>query len=123
MLSAEARLSVLESLDSACAGVTHTWAGLVNPRQYAQWGMAVGGGLLGVWMLRRLVKRGKRAVVTASTVPAAGGSSPLVYLLVQLASVFLLPMLRARMANSVGEGFWQRLQPSHLFFRWLGLEK
>ena len=121
MQSSMARLNTLESLHSARVGVGNTWSSIFMPSRIMRTGAVVGGGLLGLWMLRRLL-RGKPAPVVQASAASTGRSS-LMYLLVQLLMMIAFPMLRSRLSVTNWDGIFKRFQPSYLFFRWLGLEK
>lgn len=125
MRAAESRVGVLESIEAARQGVGHTWAGLLLPRKVIRYGSMVGGGLVGMWLLKRLLRRKPAALpqpVYAAVSKSRGGA--VAYAAVQVMSMLLLPWLRSRIIGGVDWGdTLRRLQPSHLFFRWLGLEK
>lgn len=124
--SAEARLGVVESLNSAVRGAGRTWELIRVPRRVARWGLAAGGGALGVVVLKWLLG-GKRAVAVAAPVaaPQGGALALLGRLLVQSLPVLLAPWIKAQLLKNDGKGggLLTRLHPGHLFFRWLGLEK
>lgn len=125
MRSAEARLGVVESLDSAMRGVGRTWELISVPRKVARWGVTVGGGLLGVAIFRRLVGLGRRQVAAVPVAPAeprsAAGS--VAQLVLQLLPVVLAPWLRTQMSSGGLGHMLNRFHPGTIFFRWLGLEK
>lgn len=125
MRSASTRLGVFESLYSAQQGVGNTWARITTPSRYVRYGLMLGGGVLASQMLGRLFGAGKRPVAVAAEPPALrpGVGRSLLYLAVQLASVVALPWLRSRVHGTDWGGLYKRMQPSYLFFRWLGLEK
>lgn len=127
--SAEARLGVVESLDSAMRGAGRTWELIRVPRRVARWGALAGGGVLGVALLKWLLGGGRSVVAAAPVASVAapqGGALALVgRLLVQLAPVLLAPWLKTHVLGegSSGSKLLARLHPGRLFFRWLGLEK
>ena len=120
--SAESRLGVIESLSSACVGVERAYARLRTPGTYAKVGLAAGGGLLGMLLLRRLLSRGgsRAAVVTAAK---ATPGSPLATVFVQALTVLVFPLLRERLLGGDWGESLRKIRPSRFFFRWLGLEK
>lgn len=124
MRSAESRLAALESLNSAVVGVGHTWSYLQMPRPYLRIAMMAGGGMVGAWLMRKLFWRKKPApAIAASQGTGHSVSSSVLYLLVQVISILLLPQVKSRVENSGWGSFIKRMHPTHLFFRWLGLEK
>ena len=125
MRSAESRLGIVESLDAAMRGAGRTWELIRVPRRVARWGLAAGGGALGVVVLKWLLG-GKRAVAVAApgAAPQGGALALLGRLLVQSLPVLLAPWLKQQMlSGGSGRGLLSRMHPGHLFFRWLGLEK
>lgn len=124
MRSASERLAVLESLDSALGGVSHTWDRLREPRRYMSAGLLMGGGLLGSWLLSRMWRKRVAAPVQAQALSrSAGGGSAALYLLVQVVSALALPWVKSRLEGTEWSGLIKRYQPSSILFRWLGLEK
>ena len=121
MRSAQSRLEVLESLDAAREGVGHTWSRMMVPRKWGRISAVAGGGLLGVWLLRRLMHRRPAPAPVVAAAPAGG--SPMKYVLAQMFTLLVLPWLRSRSVGTDWGDTWKRYQPSSLFFRWLGLEK
>lgn len=120
--SAESRLGVVESLDSAMRGAGRTWELIRVPRQVARWGIFAGGGTMGLLLLKWLMwPRRTVASVAPAAVQRGGMVSVLGRLLVQALPVLLAPWLRSQMQS--GGHILARLHPGRLFFRWLGLEK
>lgn len=121
MRSAEARYAMLEALEGASGEVRRMYSRFAVPRTYLRPVAAVGAGMVGTWLLRRLFGGARKAAVTAA--PAAGAGAAFSYLLVQVASALLLPWIRSRIRNSDWNGMLQRMSPTQILFRWLGLEK
>ncbi|MCH5284279.1 MAG: hypothetical protein J1E42_01655 [Akkermansiaceae bacterium] len=127
MRVAKTRLGVLDACDAARQGVGRTWSHFMLPRSVMRMGAIAGGGVLGVWIFRRMLSRPVPALPCAAAAapePAAGRRSALGYVALQLFSVVLLPWLRrCVVGGELGEALKRRWEPSRLFFRWLGLEK
>lgn len=124
MRSAEARLGVVESIDSAMRGVGRTWEMMSVPRKAVRWGAIAGGSMLGLVALRSIFG-GRRQVVApvAQAVEPRGVGSSLVHFALQMLPVLLAPWLKSRfLASGLGSSLGN-LHPGHLFFRWLGLDK
>lgn len=123
MRSAEARLGVIESLNSAMQGAGRTWQLVSVPSKAVRWGVVAGGGVLGVLLFRGLFGRRKPAAAVLPVAASSSVGSSVWRLALQLLPVVLAPWLRSSAFSSgVGEAL-NRLQPSRLFFRWLGLER
>ncbi len=126
MRSAESRVSVVENIDAAVDAARNVYGRFRTPRPCVKVALAVGAGLAGVWVLRRAFAAGGRRVNEAVNVGGGrtrslGGAA--LWLLVQGASAMLLPVLRDHFRGiELGEAL-KRMHPSHIFFRWLGLEK
>ena len=126
MRSAESRLGVVTSLDSAMRGAGRTWELLRVPRSAARWGLFACGSALGVLLLRRMLGSGRKAAVAAPAVaaPQSGALALVGRLLLQALPVLLTPLLKSQMRGGGAEGKWgSLLHPQRLFFRWVGLEK
>ena len=121
MRTAEARYAMLEALEGASGEARRVYSRFTVPRTYLQAGTAACAGMVGMWLLRRLVGRVRRTPVASA--PAAGAGAAFSYLLVQVASALLLPWIRSRVQNSDWSGMLHRMSPTQILFRWLGLEK
>lgn len=122
MRSAQSRLGAVESLDLAMRGAGRTWELIRVPRNVARWGVAAGGGVVGLILVRRLFGGHRQPVPTPVQAPRGIGGS-LVQLLLQVAPIVLAPWLKTQMNNgSLGQAL-ERFHPGRIFFRWLGLEK
>ncbi len=126
MRSAESRVLAVESVDATADTVRDVYERFSVPRSYVRAGLAMGAGVVGMWMLSRIFAAGNRRVndvvnAGAGATRSAGGAALL--LLVQVASAVLLPMVRDRLRGVELGGALKRMSPSHILFRWLGLEK
>lgn len=127
MRSAEARLGVLDSLDTAVKGVGRTWEMMSVPRLAARWGLYAVGGVFGITLLRRIASAGKRETAVAQVAPGRGVGATLLIALLQLLPVVAAPWLKQQAKGGMSmlsEGVssvWQRVNPMNAFFRWLGL--
>ena len=122
MRTSEARYAMLEALEGATGEAKRVYSRFAIPRFYVRAGAAAGVGMMGIWLLRRLLG-GVRKAPVAAAVPAVGVGTAFSYLLVQVASALLLPWIRSRVQHSDWSGMLQRMSPTQIFFRWLGLEK
>ena len=119
MRAAESRVAVVESIESTAGTVRSVYGRFSVPSSYVKMGLGVGAGLVGAWLMRRVFSAGSAALNT----PTHSTSGALVLLLVQVASALLLPWVRERVHGSDWGNVVKRMHPSHIFFRWLGLEK
>lgn len=124
MRTAESRVATTEAMEAAMEGARGVYERFSVPRGYIKTGAAVAVGLVGAWMVRRLLSMGHRKVmeVQGETAPARNGTA-LLYLLIQVASALVLPWVRGRLKEAEWGDLVKKMHPSHLFFRWLGLEK
>lgn len=124
MRTAESRVATTRAMDSAMEGARGVYERFSMPRGYMKAGAAVAVGLFGVWMVRRMLTIGSHKVmeVQGGTMPARNGTA-LLYLLIQVASALVLPWVRGRLKEAEWGDLVKKMHPSHLFFRWLGLEK
>lgn len=124
--SAETRAAVKQSLVSTVEAVRGVYVRLKEPRPYVKAGLALGGGVVGLMIGKRLVQAiiGHRALVGCPAMNDCSGTGhALGWLLIQVVSSLLLPYMRERIrAQELGDSI-RRLRPSRIFFRWLGLEK
>ncbi len=126
MRVAESRVAVVESMESTAGTVRSVYGRFSVPSSYVKVGLGVGAGLLGMWLMKRVFSAGSRRVATALSTPAAPArttSGALILLLVQVASALILPWVRERLHGADLGHVLKRMQPSHILFRWLGLEK
>ena len=126
MRVAESRVAVVDSMESTADTVRSVYGRFRVPGSYMRMGLGVGAGLVSMWLVNRVFSAGRRRVASALQTPAlparsAGGAFTL--LLVQLASTLLLPWVRERVHGADLGHVFKRMQPSHIFFRWMGLEK
>ena len=123
MRAAESRVAVVESIESTAGTVRSVYGRFSVPSSYVKMGLGVGAGLVGAWLMRRVFSAGSHRVSAALNTPTHSTSGALVLLLVQVASALLLPWVRERVHGSDWGNVVKRMHPSHIFFRWLGLEK
>lgn len=117
--SAESRLGIIESLDSARINAERTMSRLSSPATYTKLGLMTGGGVLGMWALKRIFSRNKTIMAAA---PAAGAST-VRYLAMQSLTLLVFPWLRSRILGGEWEPMIRRIQPIQRLTRWLGLDK
>lgn len=95
------------------------------PRKAVRWGVVAGGGTLVVLLFRGLFGK-RKPVVVAQPLPEAvhsGMGGALLRLMLQVLPMVLAPWLRSSVLGSgLGEAL-KRMNPSRIFFRWLGLDK
>ena len=123
MRTAESRVAVVESIESTAGTVRSVYGRLSVPSSYVRVGLGVGAGLVGAWLMKRVFSAGSRHVSEALNTQTRSTSGAFVLLLVQVASALLLPWVRERVHGSDLGYVVKRMHPSHIFFRWLGLEK
>ena len=124
--AAESRVSVVESMEATAGTMLSVYGRFRVLSSYVKVGLGVGAGLVGMLLMKRMLSVGRRRVSTAlqvPTVPARSAGGALLLLAVQLASALLLPWVRERVHGTDFGQVFKRMQPSHIFFRWLGLEK
>lgn len=121
--SAESRLGVVESLDSAMRGAGRTWELMSVPRKVVRAGVTVGGGALGILLFRRLFGSRPKPLISAPVTPRHALSDVLLQGAIRLLPVLLAPWLRSQVMGAGVSAALERLQPARAFFRWLGLER
>jgi len=122
MRSAEARVSLMDSVDETCRGVRGCAATLPVPGRALRYGLLAGAGVAGAALLRRMFRT--RRVVEVSAPPhSLPGSGAFRYLLMQVVTLVLLPWVRQMALQGRVGNVVKRLRPAQAFFRWLGLDQ
>ncbi len=120
-------MAVKQGMDTTAEVVRGVCLRVRESRPYIRVGLTVGGGLVGLFLGKRVVHAlmGKRETVPlpASAPAGSGVGQVLWWLLVQVLSSLLLPWVRERLQAPVLSDSLKRMHPSRIFFRWLGLEK
>lgn len=124
MRSAESRVAVTEAMEEAMDGARGVYERFSLPRGYVKAGVVAAAGLVGTLVLRRLFSTGSRRIAAApGTIAPAHNGTALLYLAIQVASALLLPWVKSRLEGAEWGEMVKKWHPSHIFFRWLGLEK
>lgn len=123
MRVAQGRLGVLDSVDKAQRNAGACVSTLTLLPRVVRYGTVAGAGLLGVGVVRQLLRANRSAPAAAPAAPVAGGSLTR-YLVAQAATLVLLPWLRQRLLQAGTDMLARKASSSsNLLFRWLGLEK